>query len=93
MSDEYIKVFRPRSREYNALVYFVNKLNQENKGPAFYVGETWFDQGQGWRWTTILRHSSQFGVVQVLNPVQQMQIIDGVASLWDKLASELLGSI
>lgn len=32
------------------------------------VGETYFDYGQDWRWTTILREDPVWGSVQVLTP-------------------------
>ena len=36
----------------------------------YWVGETWFDHGQGWRWTTIINNHR----TQVLNPREWEEI-------------------
>ena len=51
-------------------------------GFGYSVGETYFDFGQNWRWTTILCDGGSFGGYQALSPAAQEEIIfspDGAA--------------
>lgn len=53
----------------------------------YYVSETYFDYGQGWKWTTILcsKPDSRWGDYQALSPRNQEQIIE--ADSPEKLAA------
>ena len=71
--DKYIKVFSPSSDEYQKLVLAAQILSNFT-GKSYFVKETYFDYGQDWKWTTILRHDSD-GNVQVLSPRDQENIL------------------
>ena len=44
------------------------------------VGDTYFDFGQNWMWTTIL-YSSEWGFVQALYPADQEKILNAKSGL------------
>lgn len=55
---------------------------------SYYVGDTWFDYGQGWEWTTIIR--AQKGTiydVQILSPKKHEMVIEA------KSASDLAKAV
>jgi hypothetical protein len=43
-------------------------------GKKYHVGETYFDYGQDWKWTTLLK-DSDYGSVQALTPAEQKMIL------------------
>lgn len=42
-------------------------------GWTYFAGDTYFDFGQGWKWTTVLRREQP---VQFLTPAEQTKIIE-----------------
>jgi len=81
----YISVFKKDSPEYVLL----NKaalilMFKSPKRYQYYVGETYFDFGQDWKWTTVLCSTGEGGVCgsyQALNPREQAEILDSDGSL------------
>lgn len=49
-----IKVFARDSREYSALVFAASAMTLMSSSVVYEVGDTFFDYGQNWRWTTII---------------------------------------
>ena len=76
---ECIKIFNPGTPEHDRLTLAAALMNiYSPRGYRYYVGETYFDYGQGWRWTTVLcDDKSQWGGYQALNPREQEEIITG----------------
>lgn len=72
--DKAIKIFNRGSDEYNKLEAAAMLLDTFT-GKEHYVGETYFDYGQDWKWTTVLQTSKEWGGVQVLTPRAQEDII------------------
>ena len=72
--DKTIKIFNPGSIEYSKLEAAANLLSLFT-GKKYYVDETYFDFGQDWKWTTILKADSSFGAVQALTPKDQENIL------------------
>ena len=64
-----IKVFNRGSDEYEKLDAAAHLISAFT-GKDFYVGETYFDYGQGWKWTTILGRD-----YQLLSPRDQENIV------------------
>ena len=61
----------------------------------YYVGETYFDFGQNWKWTTVLCRTGETGITgsyQALNPAEQEKILlsDGSLESMAKIADEVL---
>jgi hypothetical protein len=72
--DKAIKIFNRGSDEYNKLEAAAQLL-ETFTGKEYYVGDTYFDLGQDWKWTTVLQTSEQWGGVQILTPKAQEDII------------------
>lgn len=72
--DKTINIFNPGSIEYSKLEAAANLLSVFT-GKKYYVDVTYFDHGQDWRWTTILKVDSSFGAIQVLTPKDQENIL------------------
>ena len=87
----FISVFDKGSEEYERLQLAALMLtNRSPNGRTYYVGETYFDYGQGWKWTTILCHSGgTWGDYQALYPSAQDEII--LASKIDELVAIVEG--
>lgn len=79
----YIDVFPENSLEYKKLNDFTEKLNERTPKDYDYVVEDfYFDGGQNWMWTSILRidntrKNDVLGKVWALNPRQQEDILLG----------------
>lgn len=74
---KYIKTFSPESDEYKKLDVAAKLLTV--KSPRRYnyrVGETYFDFGQNWVWTTVLCDGGDWGGYQALNPRNQEAVIE-----------------
>lgn len=72
----YIKIFEHGSEareKLNRAAHILTGLSP--KGYRYYVGETYFDFGQDWKWTTILCKGGEFGDYQALSPAEQERII------------------
>lgn len=78
MANEHIKAFAPDSPEYRKLSRAATILTACTEGRRYYVGETYFDYGQDWKWTTIIceKEGSTFGGFQALYPVDQERIVN-----------------
>ena len=56
----------------------------------YYVGETYFDYGQDWKWTTVLCTGGTWGDYQALNPAEQEEILLCDMAELDRITSEVL---
>ncbi len=75
-SNMFIQVFPVDSPFRKALERFAELLTQKSpRGYQYYVGETYFDFGQKWWWTTILCKGYKYGDYQALNPREQEEMI------------------
>ena len=90
-----IKVFDYGSEEYARLSAVASVLTVLSpKGYSYDVGVTYFDYGQGWKWTTILCDGGKWGDFgnwggyQALNPREQEKIINGADVI--EVAKEIL---
>ena len=75
MTNEYIKVFDRDSKEYEKLKLAADIMSFDT-GISHYVGDTYFDFGQDWKWTTILAKDITWGAYQALCPRQQEMILN-----------------
>lgn len=74
---DYIQVFKKDEPEYKKLEAAAELLTKKSpRGYTYYVGETYFDFGQNWIWTTILCKGGQWGSYQALSPRTQGLIIE-----------------
>ena len=65
---EIIRTYEKGSKEYERLQTASEILTKLSpKGRKYYVGDTYFDYGQNWKWTTILC-DSEHGTAQALCP-------------------------
>ena len=63
---------------------------------VYYVGETYFDYGQGWKWTTVLCKTGEGGITgiyQALSPANQKELLlcDGSFEQIVEVAEKVLG--
>lgn len=73
---KYIKVFEPGSPEYVRLEAAADIMSAMSpNGWRYYVDVTWFDFGQGWKWTTILCDGAHDSY-QALYPADQERILE-----------------
>ena len=86
-----IKVFGKDSEEYKALNVAAAVLTAKSpNGYRYYVGETYFDYGQDWKWTTVLCEGDSWGGYQALNPREQEDILLGDVNDIPKVCDEVL---
>ena len=87
----YIKVFgadAPERDKLNRVAHILTGLSP--RGYHYRVGETYFDFGQDWKWTTILCDGGSFGGYQALNPREQEDIILADVAELPRIAQEIL---
>ena len=72
--DRTIAIFKPGSDEFEKLSVAAELLTLFSNND-YLVDETYFDYGQGWKWTTILKKDPEWGRVQVLTPRDQENIL------------------
>lgn len=73
-----VKMFAHGTEERNNLEKAAEILTAQNEyGRKYYVGETYFDFGQRWMWTTIMYENEDWGSVQALCPRDQELIVNG----------------
>ena len=71
-----IDVFQPGTWEHEQLRIAAEMFTRKSRnGTKYYVGETYFDLGQDWMWTTVLAYHDDYGTYQALSPRQQEEII------------------
>lgn len=72
-----IKLYQNGSNEYKKLELAAAMLTYLSpNGYRYYVGETYFDYGQDWMWTTVLCDDhSKWGGYQALCPREQEEIV------------------
>ena len=71
-----IKVYPKGTEEYRRLETVASELTKRSaSGFTYSVDDTYFDHGQGWRWTTIIVHTSNGDSWQVLCPRDHERII------------------
>lgn len=74
---DYITLFNHEDVEYQKLEAAAELLTEKSpRGYTYYVGDTYFDFGQNWKWTTILCEGSGWGSYQALSPRTQELIIE-----------------
>ena len=87
----YIKCFAHDSPERDKLNRIAQILTGLSPlGYHYSVGETYFDYGQGWKWTTVLSDGGNFGGYQALNPAEQEKIILADIAELPRIAQEIL---
>lgn len=73
---ETIRVYDHDSDEYTRLEMACIALNRfARKGTRYHISDTYFDYGQGWRWTTIIATKPDGSHYQALNPRDHARII------------------
>lgn len=73
-----IKIFEQGTTERNNLEKAAEMLTAQNEYERkYYVGETYFDFGQDWKWTTVMYESQDWGAIQALCPRDQELIVNG----------------
>ena len=73
---ETIRVYPQGGEEWMLLEAVAQALTRKSpRGWRYYVGETYFDYGQDWSWTTILCDGGITGSHQALNPREHEEII------------------
>jgi len=81
----FISVFKKDSREYELLEKLALILTFKSPNRYKYeVGETYFDFGQDWKWTTVLCRTGEYGICgsyQALCPAEQEKILLSDGSL------------
>ena len=76
--DKVIRIFQKDSAEYRLLEKAAEMMTEKSgKGYRYYVGETYFDFGQGWKWTTVICDDAKWGAFQALYPSEQEMVLDG----------------
>ena len=76
LENAYIKQFSKYSDEYEKLDRVSTFLTAMSPNKHYYyVGNTYFDFGQDWKWTTILAKTPRGDSYQALNPRQQEDIL------------------
>ena len=71
-----ISKFGPGTDERKKLSVAAAVLTAKSpNGYRYYVGETYFDYGQDWMWTTVLCEGDHWGGYQALNPREQEEIL------------------
>ena len=71
-----IDTFKPGSFEHEQLRIAAEMLTNKSPGNnVYYVGDTYFDFGQNWKWTMILRADGSGWGYQAITPEQQEEII------------------
>jgi hypothetical protein len=87
----FIKIFEhdaPERDKLNRLAHILTGLSP--RGYRYYVGETYFDFGQDWKWTTVLCDGGNYGGYQALNPREQEDAILADISELPRIAQEIL---
>lgn len=75
---EIIRKYAPGTEEYERLekaAEILTLISPNRK--RYYVGDTYFDFGQDWMWTTILREDKDWGDSQALTPRDYEKILTG----------------
>lgn len=89
---EYIKKYGAGTPEREQLHKAARLLMEKSpNGWEYFVGETWFDYGQRWAWTTILCCETDGTVYQALSPRNQAEIITaGNAAALEQAVKDVL---
>lgn len=87
-----IKRFPKGSDEYKRLEAAAAMLNVKSPTKSrYYVGETYFDFGQDWMWTTVLcNNGDKWGGYQALNPAEQEEILLCGMEELDRITDDVL---
>ena len=90
-----IKVFSPTSKEYQKLQLAASLMNAfYGDDNTFTVGETYFDYGQDWKWTTIFANHGTNKSFQALNPRDHGLIVNASnAEELGKVADSVLAQV
>jgi len=91
MADMVIRKFERGEDGYKRLALMAALLEYKSpNGWPYEVGETYFDFGQGWKWTTILCRGGVCGGFQAVNPAEQERILFDDVNTFPALADEIL---
>lgn len=88
---EMIKQYKEGTEEYEKLERMAMILTLKSpKKYNYVVGDTYFDYGQGWKWTTVLCRGG-YGGYQALNPAEQEAVLlsDGSLEELNGIANEV----
>jgi len=87
-----IRLYTSTETGHKALEYAAALMNDEARAvgcaPLYSVGNTYFDYGQDWRWTTILYAEGTSHSFQALYPAEHERIINGDFSNLQKVVNE-----
>lgn len=88
---EPIQIFEKDSKEYKRLEAAAILIQAET-GKTCEVGDTLYDAGQNWSWTTIRMESGfKFSpFIQILSPRQQGMLIYGSLKDWMDVVEEVI---
>ena len=72
-----IQIFPRDAKEYRLLTAAAELMTAFSPtGVLYYVGQTYFDFGQGWKWTTIIAERKNGDSWQALYPALQNKIVN-----------------
>lgn len=78
----WIAVFERGSDEYCKLLLTAALLEAKSpNGYHYKVDETYFDLGQGWKWTTVICEGDSWGGYQALCPAEQKRVLESNGSI------------
>lgn len=91
---ETIRVFSPTEKEYRKLEYVAKIMTMRSEnGVTYEVGDTCFDFGQGWEWTTILAYVQNKRLFQALSPAEREKIVTAKVDELYIVAQELMDKL
>lgn len=87
-----VGVFGSQSHEVNKLAYIARIMTaRSDNGVVYEVGDTYYDFGHDWKWTTILAYRSPNSHWQALYPTDQRKIFNAeTREELDFIAQELM---
>lgn len=85
---EPLSVFPTDSFEYKKLKHAAEDLSWRS-GKTVMTQNTYYDYGQGWRYTTLIEHDRVFGGIQILSPKEQETVLYGTKDEYESLMSRL----
>ena len=89
-----IRVIKKGTDDCKKLELLAAILNYRSpNGYKYYVGQTYFDFGQNWMWTTVIcLGNGEFGGYQALSPRDQEAALNANSVVeMDKVAADILG--
>lgn len=88
---ETIRIFSHGEKEFRNLEYVARIMTMRSEnGVTYEVGDTYFDFGQGWEWTTIIAYRNEYNHWQCLSPAEQGKIVSANFDELDTIVLELM---